>query len=60
MINIIIDQETYSDEFLYTIDANQDYDFNVLDIVIFVQIIVWKGKNPKNNKSRTHSKKIGY
>ena len=40
MINIIVDQETYSDEFLYTIDANQDYDFNVLDIVIFVQIIV--------------------
>ena len=40
MINIIVNQESYSDEILNIIDANQDNEFNVLDIVNFVQIIV--------------------
>ena len=39
-LNIIVNQESYSSEVLYIIDANQDNDFNVLDIVNFVQIIV--------------------
>jgi len=40
MINIIVNQESYSNEELYIVDANEDQNFNVLDIVIFVQIIV--------------------
>ena len=40
MINIIINQEVYSNELLNIIDANEDGTFNVLDIVNFVQIIV--------------------
>ena len=40
MIGIIVNQESYSDEILYIVDANEDGNFNVLDIVIFVQIIV--------------------
>ena len=40
MVNLIISQNSFSDEMMHIIDANQDQYFNVLDAVIFVQLIV--------------------
>ena len=40
MIDLIISQNSFSDEMMHIIDANQDNNFNVLDAVIFVQLIV--------------------
>ena len=40
MVNLIISQNSFSAEMMYIIDANQDNNFNVLDTVIFVQLIV--------------------
>ena len=40
MIDLIISQNSFSEEMMYIIDANQDNSFNVLDAVIFVQLIV--------------------
>ena len=40
MINIVINQSTYSNEELTILDANFDNSFNVLDMVIFVNNII--------------------
>ena len=40
MIDLIISQNSFSEEMMYIVDANQDNSFNVLDAVIFVQLIV--------------------
>ena len=40
MVSLIINQNDISDELMYIIDTNQDEGFNVLDVVVYVQIIV--------------------
>ena len=40
MTDIIINQSSYSQELLYIMDGNQDNNFNVIDIVSFIQLIV--------------------
>ena len=40
MIEFIINSNSLSDEIMFIIDINQDSQFNVLDIVVFVQLIV--------------------
>jgi len=40
MIDLIINQDSLSNEMISVVDANQDNNFNVLDIVIFVELIV--------------------
>ena len=43
MISLITNQDDISDELMYIIDINQDEGFNVLDVVVYVQIIVGRG-----------------
>ena len=43
MVSLIINQNDISDELMYIIDTNQDEGFNVLDVVVYVQIIVGRG-----------------
>ena len=40
MIDLIINQSSFSYEMMHIIDINQDNEFNILDIVVFVQLIV--------------------
>ena len=43
MVSLIINQNDISDELMQIIDNNQDEGFNVLDVVVYVQIIVGRG-----------------
>ena len=40
MIELVINQSSFSYEMMSVIDTNQDNSFNILDIVVFVQLIV--------------------